>query len=105
GEVYTTDGIKGGALWNPPNTWKQGILDQIRMTPALARITTWRRLPRVAAGITAAEKRHPHMPHYYLLGLGVEPDLQGRGIGTALMRPILERCDAEGVPAYLESSK
>jgi GNAT superfamily N-acetyltransferase len=29
---------------------------------------------------------------------------QGRGFGAALLRPILERCDAEQVPAYLEAS-
>jgi GNAT superfamily N-acetyltransferase len=34
----------------------------------------------------------------------VTPAWQGRGYGTALLRPVLERCDADGVPAYLESS-
>jgi GNAT superfamily N-acetyltransferase len=56
-------------------------------------------------GLNAIEKKHPHEPHYYLMGLGVEPDLQGRGLGTKLMAPILERCDRDGIPAYLESSK
>ncbi len=56
-------------------------------------------------GLAAIEKKHPHAPHWYLLGLGVDPDLQGKGIGTQLMAPVLERCDREGTPAYLESSK
>lgn len=30
--------------------------------------------------------------------------MQGRGLGGALMRPMLERCDREGLPAYLEAS-
>jgi GNAT superfamily N-acetyltransferase len=55
--------------------------------------------------MNAIEQKHPHEPHYYLLALGVEPDLQGRSLGTQLMAPILERCDRERVPAYLESSK
>ena len=29
---------------------------------------------------------------------------QGRGIGAAVIRPVLDRCDADGLPAYLESS-
>ena len=37
--------------------------------------------------------------------LGTEPDLQGRGIGSQLLAPILARCDQERMPAYLESSK
>jgi RimJ/RimL family protein N-acetyltransferase len=32
------------------------------------------------------------------------PSRQGHGHGTALLRPILDRCDREGVPAYLEAS-
>ena len=105
GEVYTTEGIQGGAGWTPPGKWKLGMLQQLMLLPAMVKVTTLRRLPAVMGGMNAIEKKHPHEPHYYLLGLGVEPDLQGRGLGTQLMAPTLARCDAEGMPAYLESSK
>lgn len=105
GEVYTTEDMEGGACWAPPGKWKMGILQQLRLTPTMARVTTWKRVPTVVGALNAVEKKHPHEPHYYLLALGVEPELQGRGLGTKLMAPILERCDREGVPAYLESSK
>ncbi|MEU9250939.1 GNAT family N-acetyltransferase [Streptomyces sp. NPDC048270] len=42
--------------------------------------------------------------HEYLLMIAVAPDRQGEGLGTELMRPVLERCDREGLPAYLEAS-
>ncbi|WP_030291329.1 GNAT family N-acetyltransferase [Streptomyces katrae] len=42
--------------------------------------------------------------HEYLLMIAVAPGRQGEGLGTELMRPVLERCDREGVPAYLEAS-
>ncbi|PGH52309.1 GNAT family N-acetyltransferase [Streptomyces sp. Ru87] len=48
---------------------------------------------------------HPRLrAHRYLMLLGVEPDRQGQGLGSALLAPALRRCDAEGVPAYLEAS-
>ncbi|MGH2969837.1 MAG: GNAT family N-acetyltransferase, partial [Solirubrobacteraceae bacterium] len=42
--------------------------------------------------------------HWYLDYIAVEPAGQGRGIGSALLRPMLERCDAERMPAYLNAS-
>ncbi|WP_030594355.1 GNAT family N-acetyltransferase [Streptomyces fulvoviolaceus] len=42
--------------------------------------------------------------HEYLWMIGVAPERQGEGLGTALMTPVLDRCDREGLPAYLEAS-
>ncbi|MFD9218201.1 GNAT family N-acetyltransferase [Streptomyces sp. NPDC087659] len=48
---------------------------------------------------------HPQgRAHEYLLLIAVSPERQGEGLGTALLAPALERCDREGVPAYLEAS-
>lgn len=47
---------------------------------------------------------HPDEPHWYLSMIGVDPALQGRGLGSALLRHTLALCDAEGALAYLESS-
>ena len=69
-------------------------------------------LPYVAANLrttlrllSLVEAKHPHEPHWYLASLGTAVDQQGKGMGGALMRPVLEHCDAEGIPCYLESSK
>jgi len=48
------------------------------------------------------DAHHPRAPHWYLGTLGVEPVLQGRGVGTALARSWLTRIDSDGVAAYLE---
>ncbi|MEO8540292.1 MAG: GNAT family N-acetyltransferase [bacterium] len=104
-EIYTTDDLQGGAYWAPPGKWYMGPWHQAKLVPAMIRTATLRRLPGIVAGLNAIERKHPSEPHYYLLALGVEPDLQGRGLGTKLMAPVLERCDRERVPAYLESSK
>jgi GNAT superfamily N-acetyltransferase len=61
-------------------------------------------LLRVMRALTALESNHPHEDHFYLPFIGVDPEWQGRGIGAALLRPILDRCDRTGMPAYLEAS-
>ena len=104
GSVFTTDGIAGGAIWAPPGKWRTSVPDVIRVAPALLR-ATGTRLRRALGTMSAVESKHPKEPHWYLAALGTEPSQQGKGVGGALMGPILERCDSEGVPAYLESSK
>ncbi len=42
-------------------------------------------------------------PHYYLWGLAVDPNHQVKGIGAALMLPVLTQADAQKVPIYLET--
>ena len=102
-ECYTTQAIAGAAVWERPGEWKVPVLAQLLLLPSMARIYG-RILPRVLRAIAALESSHPSEPHYYLLFLGVEPEWQGRGLGSALMRPILDRCNSERIPAYLEAS-
>lgn len=47
---------------------------------------------------------HPTEHHWYLNVLSTEPGRQGQGLGARTLAPTLARCDAERVPAYLESS-
>lgn len=60
-----------------------------------------RRLGLLGSLMAAA---HPHTPHWYLHVLGTVPERQGQGLGQRTLRPVLEVCDGEGIPAYLESS-
>ncbi|MFF9242145.1 GNAT family N-acetyltransferase [Streptomyces sp. NPDC014801] len=57
------------------------------------------RIGRLTAGIHPTDRAHA-----YLWMIGVAPDRQGAGLGTALIEHVLERCDRDGVPAYLEAS-
>ena len=106
-ETYTTDDHAGVALWIPPGHGGTSFIDSLRMLPSIARLAGWRRVRLVASAVAALEERHRHHApgaHFYLSALGVEPDRQGEGIGTALMQPVLDRCQRDGIPAYLETA-
>lgn len=93
----------GAAAWAPPERWRFGLLEQARMAPAVlgAFGGAVGRLLRLQHRV---ERAHLREPHYYLFAIGVDPAHQGRGVGAALLAPMLARCDAEAMPAYLESS-
>ena len=104
GGCYTTEGYSGAAIWAPAGkplqTGLRGLLGLLPVLPYVAsNIRTTLRL------LTLIETKHPRQPHWYLATLGTAVEQQGRGVGTALLRPVLEHCDAEGIPCYLESSK
>jgi GNAT superfamily N-acetyltransferase len=104
GVVYTTPGHQGAAIWFMPNQWRADVLTQVRWLLLMLRVMGPRRLgPRIRA-MNALDRFHPSTPNYYLMVLGTAPEAQGRGIGSALMAPILARADAEGMPAYLETA-
>jgi ribosomal protein S18 acetylase RimI-like enzyme len=104
GGCYTTDGYAGSAIWAPAGkpllTGLGGILTMLPVLPYVAtNLGTTLRL------LNLVETKHPQEPHWYLASLGTAVELQGKGVGSALMRPVLEHCDGEGIPCYLESSK
>jgi ribosomal protein S18 acetylase RimI-like enzyme len=49
-------------------------------------------------------KRHMSGPHWELLIVGVDPALQGRGRGSALVRDGLAQADEAGLPCYLNTN-
>jgi GNAT superfamily N-acetyltransferase len=104
GNCYTTDGYDGAVLWVRPGHGKLSIGDFVRILPGWMRAIGWRELLRARRGIDSFEKVHPAEPHYYLAFVGVAPQVQGRGLGTALLWSILEQCDREQKPAYLEAT-
>jgi ribosomal protein S18 acetylase RimI-like enzyme len=103
-EIWATGDSAGAALWAQPDRWKLSAGETATMLMRISR-GVGRRTFRGLRGLSLIEERHPHEPHWYLAVLGVEPSAQGGGLGSALLEPVLGACDADGVPAYLESSK
>jgi GNAT superfamily N-acetyltransferase len=105
-EVYTDEARAVGALWAPPGKWRMSVGLQARLAPRMFKLFGVRRMPLILKGLATLDKAHPdEQRHYYLGILGTDPGHQGKGLGSAAMQPVLDRCDREGLGAYLESSK
>ena len=50
-------------------------------------------------------RHHVREPHFYLFMLGIDPDLQGRGLGKALLHHLNARADHAGLPCFLETDR
>jgi ribosomal protein S18 acetylase RimI-like enzyme len=101
--TFTVADHAGVAMWLPPGQAQLGALEQLRLLPVMAG-ALGRDLPRALRGMGAMDAVHPHEPHWYLWLLGVDPQRQGEGLGSRLLAEVLERCDRDRVPAYLEAT-
>jgi GNAT superfamily N-acetyltransferase len=105
GCVFTTEDRSGAALWAPPGmSVPNGLAVLVSLVP-LAPYVVGREMARSVRSLARITSLRPREPHWYLAVLGTDPSRQGQGIGSALLQPVLARCDAEGARAYLESSK
>jgi len=102
GQLYTTADHAGAALWAQPGQWREDLRQTARTLVLLPPLLP--RLLRTMRAMTRIEIAHPLQEHYYLSVLGTAPERRGQGIGSALMQPVLDRCDEEGMPAYLETA-
>jgi len=103
-EVWTTRrGVVGCARWlppGPPHVHVGPMLRALVATPMRVREGTTRFL---AYGRAVEAMRAETVPeaHWYLAGIGVDPSVQRRGVGGALLRPGLDAADQARLPAAL----
>ena len=88
------------ALWLPPGV----VSDSAAMAAAMGPHVDEAKGSVIGQVSEAFAGYHPHEPHWYLSMIGVDPARQGQGLGSAVLKAGLARCDADGVAAYLESS-
>ena len=79
-----------------------GMVEKIKTAPAMVRIMK-AALPRAFTMMNKREARDPHEPHWHIGPIGVRPELQGNGVGKALLKTFLTTVDEQGSPAFLET--
>jgi GNAT superfamily N-acetyltransferase len=104
GQVLVGGDRAGAAFWDPPGLWKASWPQLLRSAPVMMP-AVGPRIFRAIKALDLIDRAHPREHHWYLAVLGTDPPHQGQGVGSALVSPVLERCDREGLGAYLESSK
>lgn len=100
GTAYQIAGFAGAAVWLAPGCGP----DQEALNAIMAEALP---APLQAEAVSIFEQMaqfHPNEPHWYLPLIGVDPIHQQKGYGSALLQPVLEECDRDGMTAYLESS-
>ena len=102
-ECYTTPDFAGVALWAPAGKPKPSAVESLQLIPTVARVCG-RYTARALRVLSYMESKFPEEPHAHLMFLATEPERQGEGIGSLLLRQNLARLDRDGIPAYLEAS-
>lgn len=101
---YVTSDGRAAALWAEPASWMPTIADQLKELLPMATVfrTSLLRASSLQAQMVKAHPRRPH--HWYLYALGTRAEAQSQGLGSALLREVLDALDQSGESAYLESS-
>lgn len=100
GTAWAVDDLSGVALWLAPNVHP----DEEAVGKVMERSVREDRRDEVAALMERMERSHPEAPHWYLPLIGVVPEHRRRGLGTALLHPVLRALDRDGAIAYLEAT-
>jgi GNAT superfamily N-acetyltransferase len=105
GEVIKEGGrVSAVSLVYPPLAYPPKLTAELTIASGLLSAGP-RRLLRFASADALMRKRHIREPHWYLWVLGVEPERQGQGLGSALLRSLREKAERTGLPCYLETDK
>ena len=109
GEVYSpSKDLEGVSIWlhssrmkmNFPRMLRSGILRlTMRMDGA-----TMKRFGQYGDDVDKIHERILPGEHWFLLAIGVDPNLQGGGYARTMLDPVLERADRQGLPCYLDTN-
>jgi GNAT superfamily N-acetyltransferase len=98
GEVYATSrNLEGVAVWMPP--------DHTSGSPPVPEVSqdALDRMAYFGGQLYDVRKRHVPSSHWFLMIIGVIPELQGQGYARTLLNPVLARIERQHLPCYLDT--
>lgn len=106
GEVYTNPEGSGVVFILPPGHTKISQWEYMQhgfaVTPVVLGLKDFARSQECEAFVADTHERlMKDRPHYYLWGLTVDPKVKKQGIGSALLKKVLDIADAAKMPMYL----
>lgn len=109
GETYATIGnVRGVAVWLTPGetamTPERLAAAGMEQAPAVLGTKAWERFMVVMEFMEGLHSTDMPGDHWYLAAIGVDPEAAGKGLGSALLRSVLEVADTQGKPCYLETA-
>lgn len=106
GECYLLADGRGAAVWQPPGFEAPPPTPEQRERLVAGICNTPEGHRRFAQFAELMAEHHPaEPPNFYLGAIGVLPAVQRGGLGSLLIRAVLDRCDGEGIPASLISTR
>jgi ribosomal protein S18 acetylase RimI-like enzyme len=107
GEVFTTPAFEGVAAWVRPAytrfSWRRHIESGLLQMPFRIGLGAFRRTTENDYYVEVLRHHYAPRQHWYLLALGVVPACRGKGIGEALLEPVLAKASKEETACYLET--
>lgn len=107
GQVYTTPEVAGVAIWFVPGRPSPAAASILWEAVWLPLQVGWSCFWRFFRFVGLADRVHRGIisgDHWHLFILVVDPEHQGQGLGSELLRPVLAQADDLGQACYLETT-
>jgi len=108
GEIYApSPKIEGLAIWYRSNRYEMNMLKQLRaggmrLFMRLKKDTISKMMP-IGRFSHEMHMKYGNFLHWYLSPIGVDPEFQGKGFASQLLRSMHKRIDEEKIPCLLET--
>jgi GNAT superfamily N-acetyltransferase len=104
GSVWVSDDLAAVAMWDPPERSEEAVEHARRSWARYREVAGEAAFARHTSYNAAVAGASPAGPYWYLGVLATEPSRQCEGLASAVLGPVLEEADRDGLGCCLETS-